>query len=104
MNERIKELAEQAFDKANNGTISDIKIPKEFIEKFAELIVKECAGVGYNASYYECALNVSNKIREHFGVDSLFANGEYTHLAKHIQGHDGANQYKFWRGFTEEQT
>ena len=42
MNERIQELAEQAFDKANNGTISDIKIPKEFIERFAELIVKEC--------------------------------------------------------------
>ena len=42
MNERIKELAEQAFDKANNGTISDIKIPKEFIERFAELIVSEC--------------------------------------------------------------
>ena len=43
MNERIRQLAEQAFDKANNGTISDIKIPKEFIEKFAELIVRECA-------------------------------------------------------------
>ena len=42
MNQRIKLLAEQAFDKANNGTISDIKIPKEFIEKFAELIVTEC--------------------------------------------------------------
>ena len=42
MNERIQQLAEQAFDKANNGTISDIKIPKEFIERFAELIVKEC--------------------------------------------------------------
>ena len=42
MNKRIQELAEQAFDKANNGTIYDIKIPKEFIEKFAELIVREC--------------------------------------------------------------
>jgi len=37
-------------------------------EKFAELIVRECAGVGYEASYYECALNVSNKILEHFGI------------------------------------
>jgi hypothetical protein len=37
--------------------------------KFAELIVRECADVGYDASYYECALNVSNKIREHFGVE-----------------------------------
>ena len=38
-------------------------------EKFAELIVRECAGVGYDASYYECALNVSNKIKQHFGVE-----------------------------------
>ena len=45
MNERIEELAEQAFDKANNGTITDIKIPKEFIEKFAELIVQECISI-----------------------------------------------------------
>jgi hypothetical protein len=37
--------------------------------KFAELIVRECAGVGYDASYYECALNVSNKIKQHFGVE-----------------------------------
>lgn len=50
MNKRIKELAEQAFDKANNGTISDIKIPKEFIEKFAELIVRECVGIVENLS------------------------------------------------------
>ena len=41
----------------------------EDAEKFAKLIVKECAGVGYDASYYECALNVSNKIKEHFGVE-----------------------------------
>jgi hypothetical protein len=45
MNERIKELAEQAFDKANDGTLSDIKIPKMFIEKFAELIVRECLAI-----------------------------------------------------------
>jgi hypothetical protein len=38
-------------------------------EKFAELIVRECAGVGYDASYSECALNVSNKIKQHFGVE-----------------------------------
>jgi hypothetical protein len=38
-------------------------------EKFAELIVRECDGVGYDASYYVCALNVSNKIKQHFGVE-----------------------------------
>jgi hypothetical protein len=61
MNERITQLAVQAGFYAN----PDI----EKFEKFAELIVRECAGVGYDASYYECALNVSNKIKEHFGVE-----------------------------------
>jgi hypothetical protein len=37
MNKRIELLATQAFDKANDGTLSDIKIPKQFIEQFAEL-------------------------------------------------------------------
>ena len=76
MNERIKELAEQAFDKANNGTISDIKIPKEFIEKFAELIVLECANhcdllldhkisSEWSRGTHDC----SRAIKKHFGVE-----------------------------------
>jgi hypothetical protein len=79
MKQRIQELAEQAFDKANNGTISDIKIPKEFIEKFAELIVRECEQVVLAVPCYykdyrdqieaavisDCAIAVL----EHFGVE-----------------------------------
>jgi hypothetical protein len=44
MNERIRQLAEQAFDRANDGTIADIKIPKEFIERFA-LCPYQCSKV-----------------------------------------------------------
>jgi hypothetical protein len=67
MNERIRELAEQAGLNAPYG--SDHEGLRDFdYKKFAELIVRECAGVGYDASYYECAMNVSNKILEHFGV------------------------------------
>jgi hypothetical protein len=47
MNERIKELAEQALRESvnlqlsyNSGTLS---VSKGFTDKFAELIVKECA-------------------------------------------------------------
>ena len=87
MNERIEELAEQAFDKANNGTISDIKIPKEFIEKFAELIVAEClkkVEEEYKSvledkemmkdthwdGYVQCGVDSYVAIREHFfGVE-----------------------------------
>ena len=63
MNERIKELARQS-----TGASTIYMLEEEWL-KFAELIVRECAGVGYDASYYECALNVSNKIREHYGVE-----------------------------------
>jgi len=64
MNERIRELwtkcvIKHTKDPMNWQTVAD---------EFAELIVQECADVGYDASYYECALNVSNKIKEHFGV------------------------------------
>jgi len=73
MNERIRQLADEAteldyetFDEYNHKTVQHYKFNKD---KFAELIVRECAGVGYDASYYECALNVSNKIKQHFGVE-----------------------------------
>jgi FKBP-type peptidyl-prolyl cis-trans isomerase (trigger factor) len=73
MNERIKELAEQAFDKANNGTISDIKIPKEFIEKFAELIVRECLDQLHvndlDEDYDKGAYWSREQIKNHFGVE-----------------------------------
>ena len=68
MNERIKELADQAFDKANNGTISDIKIPKEFIEKFAELIVRECGRV-YIQNQQDGVMTLTQDLLQHFGVE-----------------------------------
>ena len=47
MNERIKELAEQALNYAEKNQSADI--PQHWFklhtEKFAELIVKECVGV-----------------------------------------------------------
>jgi len=90
MNERIKELAEQAFNEANNGSINNIKIPKEFVEKFAELIVRECAKIciEQNVSNLDldviresgkftlqdlatksCGENLSKQIKKHFGVE-----------------------------------
>ena len=41
MNERIKELAEQAWD--TTAVSPDFGHPVSFAEKFAELIVRECA-------------------------------------------------------------
>ena len=68
MNEKIKQLAEQAFTKANDGTINDIKIPKEFIEKFAESIVKECANLVENEGRFTKYDTLANKIRNSFGI------------------------------------
>ena len=66
MNERIAKLYDQAIVIKDGGDYVTGELDPV---KFAELIVRECAGVGYDASYYECALNVSNKIKEHFGVE-----------------------------------
>ena len=67
MNNRIKDLATKAIVEnisSDRWVFNDAEL-----EKFAQSIVQECAGVGYDASYYECALNISNKIKEHFGVE-----------------------------------
>jgi hypothetical protein len=74
MNERIRELAEQAA-----GNFTEIfkwdylpEIDKDIFEKFAELIVKECIGIAYE--YDEPKLSgpgmiIGNRIEEHFGVE-----------------------------------
>ena len=59
MNERIKQLAEQA------GQGEPFHIPPEFVEKFAELIVKECIDYcGENLSK-----TVGGALKIHFGVE-----------------------------------
>ena len=59
MNERIKLLAEQAETKEIGYYFFDR-------EKFAELIVRECAQV---ASDYDGAHYVGTAIEKHFGVE-----------------------------------
>ena len=48
MNNRIKELAEQAWD--DTAVSKDFGHPVSFAEKFAKLIVRECANIAYNSS------------------------------------------------------
>ena len=82
MNERIKELALQAGNHAD--TYDDANGPfwfQMYNEKFAELIVQECAvyceghilpkgmaeehGVNYNDGVMDCAIG----LKQHFGVE-----------------------------------
>ena len=64
MNERIKKLKEQATSYTWNGNDVTEELDEQ---KFAELIVKECAGVALMSNgnnLYVCEL-----IKEHFGVE-----------------------------------
>lgn len=74
MNERIKELEAQCWEARQYGP------PWFDSEKFAELIVKECAEISeqsqwseakgeYYEGFNEAMIYVSNKIKEHFGVE-----------------------------------
>lgn len=71
MNERIKELAEQADDLADE----EIQMPGEYHpnwhevrdKKFAELIVKECALIA-GLMEHEGRKNIGSNILDSFGV------------------------------------
>jgi len=77
MNERIKELAEQAgilkeqsvqakIVKNEDGTWTSI-LEYPDLEKFAELIIQKCADIGER--YADGNYEVRNQILEHFGVE-----------------------------------
>jgi 6-phosphogluconate dehydrogenase len=65
MNERIKELAEQA---ALLGPSSRVGNAHEATEKFAELIVRECAKIADIADENKCEW-IGGNVLTHFGVE-----------------------------------
>ena len=75
MNERIRELAEQAAEiVANKRTLADGQIertwrPEYFNQVFAELIVKETMQVVANNLPQNTYLDVADAVIEHFGVE-----------------------------------
>ena len=65
MNERIKELALQAMTYVtHNPKANKLNSGDMFDEKFAELIVRECAEIADKAEPYKA----SDLIKQHFGV------------------------------------
>ena len=71
MNERIKQLAEQAGITSNN--LSDGNMSHNDLEKFAELIVAECMQIIKVDMYEDAISNMWSKnklqmIKQHFGV------------------------------------
>ena len=67
MNERIKELAEQAGAEFYADTILvNGKDADDLMRKFAELIVRECINVASNAKSLEAAA----MIKQRFGIEN----------------------------------
>ena len=79
MNERIKKLAEQAggeFYEGFAGSTNFVKFAENDLEKFAELIVRECANhcdllLNHNISseWSRGTHDCSRAIKKHFGVE-----------------------------------
>jgi len=74
MNERIKLLAEQAWDAT--AVSPDFGHPVSFAEKFSELIVAECLGIvddaergGSNEIWDNAVKFIRRDLQEHFGVE-----------------------------------
>jgi hypothetical protein len=76
MNERIRELWDKAAESTAaypSGQNNSWETQVNFMEKFAELIVKECAEIAkhhvMNISTYSDAEFVDEQIKQHFGVE-----------------------------------
>jgi predicted flavoprotein YhiN len=66
MNERIEKLISKAIKAIPDHV--DFDLPKEFTEKFAELIVRECARI-VNENDCEGSIVGDGMLFEHFGVE-----------------------------------
>jgi 2,4-dienoyl-CoA reductase-like NADH-dependent reductase (Old Yellow Enzyme family) len=69
MNERIKELANQADQYANQqNELYGVDFKTEYDQKFAELIVQECIDIVAGGGEFASRPKLVEKLQEHFGV------------------------------------
>ena len=93
MNERIRELAEQATTRVDAVPNESLAYTYFDTEKFAELIVRECAGLNKH-QYYEL-MGVITDVEEGDGFDDVCLNTvkrvtEY--LANDLKEHFGVEE------------
>ena len=73
MNERIRELAKEALDYAEKNQSAEVQQHwfKLYNEKFAELIVRECADVAKETRWAvpPSQEQIARGIQQHFGVE-----------------------------------
>ena len=65
MNDKLRQLAEQASHQSPDGYPVTIPYSKDFAEKFAELIVRECAKIADFADH----TSPGEYVLKHFGVE-----------------------------------
>ena len=64
MNERIRQLAEQAYDDLVNQTGNIVVFDEDFQQRFAELIVQECIDTAFHKGHPDLEF-----LLKHFGVE-----------------------------------
>ena len=70
MNERMIELANKANeDIGYTFKLEDAKQIHELMEKFAELIVRECININKEELAFNAFERLFNRYQEHFGVE-----------------------------------
>jgi hypothetical protein len=74
MNERVQQLAEQALNEYSATYHNEAKIPEAYLEKFAELIVQDCAEIADTERSNSVGCGYITKtngmrIKEHFGIE-----------------------------------
>ena len=69
MNERIRELQSKSYLMCKQIVDDDghvVVTPDQWFDKFAELLVRECAGVAWGIYANQ---EIANGIKQHFGVE-----------------------------------
>ena len=69
MNERIREFDDSAHFYADEHWVRGPEWHEFYIEKFAELIVQECAEIALLEGQTTGNFEVFNKIQKHFGAE-----------------------------------
>ena len=85
MNERIKELANKALKQPDTDNDGLTVFDNDELEKFAELIVKECCDIVRQCRFAPDEDAIVNEIVNHFGVDGMSTEDKKT-LIKELLG------------------
>ena len=98
MNNQLRKIVEQAVsavdivtgNEALDDELAKMYIPDCFVEKFAELIVKECIQVSgpedsYTDEWFKAKVDSVQKIKKHFGLEGMSTEDKKT-LIKELLG------------------